>query len=112
MAGIHAYQLLPILPLCSRSSAHQGLSAGRTQTEEALWDEGRGVSNKLMSIAVRGKSKEWTFSFYADPRYVEEWRSDGLEIYVIENTVPMWVPSPLIRAWCFLQDTVNFKWLR
>ncbi len=66
--------------------------------------------SKLMSVEVRGREKKWCFSFYGDPAYLEVWRSDGLEVHVIENTIPAWVASlGMARAWCFMQDLFNFK---
>lgn len=71
------------------------------------------MPNKLHSITVKGNNHTWGFEAYVDPKYLDEWRADGLEIYEIENTVPMWVPTWIpIRLWCFLQDAWNFKWLR
>ena len=68
--------------------------------------------NKLLYIEVKGKEKEWSFSFYGDPKYIDEWREDGLEIDEIVNTCPTWVPWWGIRVWFFFQDLFNFKWLR
>lgn len=68
---------------------------------------------KLLSVTVRGNRKTWVFNFYGDPRYIEEWRADGLEIDVIENVIPEWVVhAGLTRPWCFLQDVFNFNWFR
>lgn len=61
-----------------------------------------------MLIEVRGKRKTWCFSFYGDPKYLADWRADGLTVNVIENTIPMNAPIP-VRWWCFLQDLVNFR---
>lgn len=43
---------------------------------------------KPLTITVRGKQHEWNFEIQADPRYLQEWRDDGLEIYEIENSIP------------------------
>ena len=68
------------------------------------------MSKKLLSIEVRGKHHNWSFNFYADPKYIEEWRADGLEIGEICNTIPTWVVDiGLVRPWCFMQDVFNFK---
>lgn len=65
---------------------------------------------KPLTITVRGKHHEWNFDVQADPRYLQEWRDDGLEIYVVENSIPEWVVGlGLTRAWCFLQDCFYFK---
>ena len=73
------------------------------------------MSKKLLNVAVRGNSKEWSFNFYGDPKYLEDWRSDGLEVYEVENTIPVWVNElGLTRLWCIFQDLFNFKnpWAR
>lgn len=68
------------------------------------------MTSKLMSVTVQGKRSSYCFNFYGDPQYLEEWRADGLEIDLIENTIPMWVvDAGLTRAWCFVQDVWNFK---
>lgn len=69
------------------------------------------MSNKLMSITVRGAAHTWSFEFYANPKYLDEWVADGLDIVLVENVVPMWVADyGLVRQWCFMQDIFNFKW--
>lgn len=66
--------------------------------------------NKVYSISVRGKDKEWSFHFYGDPQHLPEWREDGLEIHEVVNMVPVWVVRlGCVRAWCFFQDIFNFK---
>jgi len=68
------------------------------------------VSKKLLSIEVKGKEKTWTFNFYGDPRHIEEWRTDGLEVNEIKNSIPEWVVSiGMLKPWCFFQDIFNFK---
>ena len=66
--------------------------------------------NKLLSVEIKGKEKDWSFNFYGDPKYLDEWREDGLEINEICNTIPLWVHSMgLTRPWIFLQDLFNFN---
>lgn len=68
------------------------------------------MRERRMSIEVCGQSKKWCFEVYADPRYLDDWRADGLVIHVIENTVPTWLPSSIkVRWWCFAQDLFNFR---
>lgn len=65
-----------------------------------------------MSITVKGSQHKWSFNFYDDPKYLNDWQKDGLEVYIIENTIPMWVVDfGLIKPWVFLQDLFNFKFL-
>lgn len=68
------------------------------------------MGKKLLSVTVKGKHKTWSFDFYGDPQYIQEWLDDGLDIVVICNTVPVWVAKlGLVREWCFIQDLFNFK---
>lgn len=68
------------------------------------------MAKKLYSLTVRGKTHTWSFHTYIDPRYVEEWRADGIEIDEIVNTIPEWVVDiGLTRAWCFVQDVFHFR---
>ena len=70
------------------------------------------MSKKLLSVTVKGNEKTWVFDFYADPKYLEEWREDGLEVNEILNEIPLWVADRgiiAIRAWTFIQDVFNFK---
>jgi len=68
------------------------------------------MAKKLHILEVRGKSHSWIFPVYVDPQYLDDWREDGLEINVVENTVPEWVASlGLSHVWCFIQDLFHFK---
>jgi hypothetical protein len=65
--------------------------------------------NKRMCVHVKGRVHTWGMVFSGDPSCLAQWREDGIECYVIENFIPVWVPASLIRAWCFCQDVFNFK---
>jgi hypothetical protein len=68
------------------------------------------VAKKLLSIDVRGTHKKWGFVFVGDPKHIDEWRADGLDVNEIENMIPEWVADAgLVRPWCFLQDLLNFR---
>ena len=42
--------------------------------------------------------------------HLELWRSEGLEIYVVENIIPEFVVKlGLTKIWCKMQDVFNFK---
>jgi len=65
---------------------------------------------KLYSVEIRGVEKHWSFPFYGDSKYLEEWRADGLEINEIINVIPEWVVNAgLLKPWVFFQDLFNFK---
>ena len=66
------------------------------------------MAKKLMRVTVRGARHKWSFRTYADPKYLSEWHADGVDIVELANTVPMWLPAGLTRAWCFAQDVFNF----
>lgn len=68
------------------------------------------MAKKLYSLTVRGREKVWLFETYVDPRYVKEWRADGVQIEEICNLIPVWVVDRgLTRIWCFFQDLFHFK---
>lgn len=64
---------------------------------------------QLLAITVRGKQHTWTFHFDGDPKYLQEWRDDGLEVDELYNTIPEWLPGWAIRPWCFIQDCFCFR---
>ena len=64
---------------------------------------------KMYSLEIRGKESSWGFPVELDPAHVDEYRADGLVVMEICNTIPEWVPSHMIRVWCFFQDIFNFK---
>ena len=70
-----------------------------------------GAVKRPLSITVRGKQKEWSFTFYSDPKYIPEWEADGLVVHEVLNTIPEWAVSMgLTRPWCAVQDA--WRWMR
>ena len=68
------------------------------------------MSKKLYALTVRGHQYRWDFPVMVDPKYVEEWRRDGIEIDEVCNTIPGWVAEAgLETAWCFFQDIFHLK---
>lgn len=68
------------------------------------------MRKEMMIVTIRGKAHSWSFPTYGDPRHIPEWREDGLEVFVVENTVPSWVAVlGMARPWCFVQDIFNFR---
>jgi hypothetical protein len=64
---------------------------------------------KLLCIDVRGKHREWLFNFYGNPKYLDEWRQDGLKIDEVVNVIPEWVVNiGATKLYCFLQDIFGF----
>lgn len=67
----------------------------------------------MYSITVTGKSgKQYSFNFEASAEHVDQWHKEGFQIDEIVNVIPEWLPSPLVRVWCFLQDIYNFRFLK
>lgn len=68
------------------------------------------MSKKLYALTVRGHQYRWDFPVEADPKFIDEWRRDGIEIHEICTVIPMWVADAgLIRPWCFFQDIFHFR---
>lgn len=68
------------------------------------------MPEKLHSIEIRGRAHRWSFHIYIDPKYLDEWRADGLEINEICNVIPAWaVNLGLTKFWCFVQDVFHMK---
>ena len=66
--------------------------------------------SKHLSITVKGKNRTWCFDILANSKYIQEWLDDGLDIVIIENTIPMFVVDcGLTHAWVFMQDLFNFR---
>ena len=62
------------------------------------------------TVDVRGKQSEWGIPCDLSRKAVDDMRADGLDVKVIENTIPVFVANlGLARPWCFLQDLWNFK---
>lgn len=59
-----------------------------------------------LSITVNGKFKQWTFNI--DGKNIEQYRRDGLEIDVVHNTIPEWLPHWLVTPWVYIEDRINF----
>jgi hypothetical protein len=58
-----------------------------------------------MIVMVDGKRESYVFRFKGDPASLEEWRADGLKVYVLERSIPAWVVDlGLTSLWCRLQD--------
>lgn len=67
------------------------------------------MARKLLMVTVRGHGHTWSFEFYGDPQYLQEWNEDGLQVIEVANVIPDWVPAWATRLWCGLQDLFNFK---
>lgn len=68
------------------------------------------MANKLLSVTVRGKRKTWGFHFYGDPKNIQAWHDDGLEVWEVRNVIPSWVASlGLTKPWRFAQDLFNLR---
>ena len=64
---------------------------------------------KLYALEIRGKRREWIFPVWVDPKYINDWREDGLKIDEIVNIIPKWyVDLGLpVKLWCIIQDFIG-----
>lgn len=65
---------------------------------------------KKLSIEIPGREHSWSFVFEGDARYLDDWRSDGLQVDEVLNLIPAWLPCWLIRPWCWAQSFVCGDW--
>lgn len=62
------------------------------------------------AIEVRGKRSSWEVCWDASQSQIDAMREDGIEVDLIENSMPMWIVDiGMARVWCFFQDIWNFK---
>lgn len=62
------------------------------------------------SVEIRGKKSTWGVDWNASMEQVEAMREDGINVLLIQNSIPLWVAEiGLARPWCFFQDIWNFK---
>lgn len=67
------------------------------------------MSKRLYFIEIQGNEHQWNFDVWIDPKFVDEWREDGIKIFEIINTIPASVQhAGFGRAWVFFQDL--FYW--
>lgn len=59
---------------------------------------------------MKGKTKTYSFDVIGDPKYLDEWRAEDIDINELINTIPKWVVDiGMTKPWCFVQDIINFK---
>lgn len=64
-----------------------------------------------MFVRVRGRTAEWSFHFNGDPKHLEDWRADGLEVNEVYGSAPEWVCAcGLAGPWFAAQRL--WQWLR
>jgi len=69
------------------------------------------MSEKLLAVTVTGKQHSWSFHTYADPKYIQEWLDDGLEVEEVINVVPTRVVNlGALRIFVFLQNLLHMNW--
>lgn len=68
------------------------------------------MSKKILLLTVNGKFDKWLFYIDADPKHIELWRSDGLDIVQVENIIPLSIVDTILeKPFIFLQDIFNLK---
>jgi hypothetical protein len=60
---------------------------------------------------IKGKEKLWSFDVHLDPKYLDEWLEDGLEIDEVFYSIPEYIVNlGLTKMWCKCSDIFNFRW--
>lgn len=68
------------------------------------------MAKKLLYLEIQTTAGLWSFKVLADPKYLDEWRAAGLEMGIIENTIPEWLPVWIPARWfAFAQDLFGFR---
>jgi hypothetical protein len=68
------------------------------------------MGKKLYVVKVPGKSGDYWFKTYVDPRYQQDWWDDGVEILPAVNSIPRWIVNVgFERIWCFFQDCFQMR---
>jgi len=57
-----------------------------------------------MQIEVQGKTSPFFFEFDGEPEHLQGWWDQGLDVAVIVNEIPLWLPGELVSLWCKVQD--------
>ena len=69
------------------------------------------MKQRMCVNVVTKIGRKFGFPFEGDPQYLEDWRAEGLDIDIVENTIPVWAVSfGLLRPWIAMQDA--WRWLR
>jgi hypothetical protein len=61
------------------------------------------------SIEVKGRHHRWSFPIDIDPKYLDDYRGDGLIIDEVVNVIPERLPRWLVDPWCAVQDL--WRWI-
>ena len=63
------------------------------------------MSLRLYSIRITAPNgKPVDLPVYGELSHAAYWRSTGLDVWEMVNTIPDWMPAPLVRPWCRLQS--------
>jgi len=61
-------------------------------------------------IPMRGQSSEWAVISDMSRAQIDDMRADGIDVGIIENTIPVWVADAgMMHLWWFLQDVWNLR---
>lgn len=68
------------------------------------------MSAKHYEVTIRGKQSEWSLPIAGKvtKQTIADWRTDGLEIIEIHNSIPTWWLLPA-KIWCWIEDVFNFQ---
>tara|TARA_R110000772_G_scaffold131612_1_gene239846 strand:- start:31 stop:237 length:207 start_codon:yes stop_codon:yes gene_type:complete len=62
-----------------------------------------------LNITVKGKFKEWGFTFHGDPKDIAQYRRDGLNVDEVLNSAPESYPTWL--SWLVFRFQDFRRWL-
>jgi len=66
-----------------------------------------------MTLVATGKTQRHCFTVRQDPKYLKRFQDDGLDIHVIEGTIPYWVVGyGFTHIWDFLQGIISLRIFR
>jgi hypothetical protein len=61
-------------------------------------------------LHMKGEHSTWCVRAEMSQEQIQAMREDGIEVGVLENTIPNWVVNlGLVKPWCFLQDVWGFR---
>lgn len=65
---------------------------------------------KNYTITIKGKEHNWSIITQAEPEHVKDWVEDGLEVYELIYSIPVWVVDlGLEKIWIVVANIFNFR---
>jgi len=65
---------------------------------------------KNYTVTVKGKESNWSLVVQAKPEHAQDWLDDGLEVYELIYSIPVWVVElGLAKYWMICSNIFNFR---